>query len=214
MTDFIGISSYASLTPNFTIEKLESATEQFVTEVSSFGVDIPDLIFKQVSFYPYCDTSAAYLAGLVRLSTMPPSIQACMRISSSQMLLSHAIRLAAPFQHVCRCLWTAFILRLVYELRMLQLQNCEYVLCCRVSSSFGMSMEWEAAHLRMARPRRQLLSRQQPLPSLEFLGSIHTTGTRGSYLTLMLSMGRVPTLTTFYNSTIDYLNSGGVLPAS
>lgn len=45
--DFIGISSYASNTPGFTIEKLESATYQFSEEVKSFGVDIPDLIFNQ-----------------------------------------------------------------------------------------------------------------------------------------------------------------------
>ncbi|KAK9785590.1 hypothetical protein WJX73_003263 [Symbiochloris irregularis] len=45
--DFIGISSYASNTPDFTIDKLESATYQFATEIASFGVDIPDLIFNQ-----------------------------------------------------------------------------------------------------------------------------------------------------------------------
>lgn len=47
--DFIGISSYASNTPDFSIDKLESATYQFSTEIASFGVDIPDLIFNQVS---------------------------------------------------------------------------------------------------------------------------------------------------------------------
>ena len=54
--DFIGISSYASSTPNFTIDKLESATFQFAHEIESFGVDIPDLIFNQVcglcAYYP------------------------------------------------------------------------------------------------------------------------------------------------------------------
>ena len=46
--DFIGISAYASNSPNFTISQLESATYQFATEIESFGVDIPDLIFNQV----------------------------------------------------------------------------------------------------------------------------------------------------------------------
>lgn len=47
--DFIGISSYASNTPGFSIDQLESATYQFATEIASFGVDVPDLIFNQVT---------------------------------------------------------------------------------------------------------------------------------------------------------------------
>ena len=50
--DFIGISSYPSLTPNFTISQIESATYQFVTEIASFGVDIVDLIFNKVHHSP------------------------------------------------------------------------------------------------------------------------------------------------------------------
>eukprot|EP00884_Botryococcus_braunii_P003248 jgi/Botrbrau1/12924/Bobra.92_1s0004.1 len=42
--DFIGISNYASLTPNFPLKDLESATYQFAQEVKYFGVDLVDLI--------------------------------------------------------------------------------------------------------------------------------------------------------------------------
>ena len=42
-TDFIGISSYPSLTPNFTTEQLEEATEQFDFEVGQFGVNLTEL---------------------------------------------------------------------------------------------------------------------------------------------------------------------------
>ena len=42
-TDFIGISSYPSLTPNFTTEQLEEATEQFDFEIGQFGVNLTEL---------------------------------------------------------------------------------------------------------------------------------------------------------------------------
>lgn len=46
-TDFIGISSYPSLTPNFTLEQLEAATEQFDFEVGQFGVNLRQLVVEQ-----------------------------------------------------------------------------------------------------------------------------------------------------------------------
>ena len=46
--DFIGISSYPSLSPSFTVNQIESATYQFATEIASFGVNITDLIFNKV----------------------------------------------------------------------------------------------------------------------------------------------------------------------
>ena len=51
-TDFIGISSYPSLQPNFATEDLEAATEQFDFEVGQFGVNLTDLIFNQVIAEP------------------------------------------------------------------------------------------------------------------------------------------------------------------
>jgi hypothetical protein len=42
--DFIGISNYASLTPNFPLKDLESATFQFAEEIKYFGVDIVGLL--------------------------------------------------------------------------------------------------------------------------------------------------------------------------
>lgn len=47
-TDFIGISSYPSLTPNFTLPQLEAATEQFDFEIGQFGVDLKDLVVNKV----------------------------------------------------------------------------------------------------------------------------------------------------------------------
>jgi hypothetical protein len=49
LTDFIGISSYPSLAPNFTTQQLEAATEQFDFEIGEFGVDLKDLNINQVS---------------------------------------------------------------------------------------------------------------------------------------------------------------------
>ena len=46
--DFIGISAYPSLSANFTTKDIESATQQFDTEISYFGIDLKDLIFNQV----------------------------------------------------------------------------------------------------------------------------------------------------------------------
>ena len=46
--DFIGISSYTSLSPSFTINQIEGATYQYAQEITSFGVDLSDLIFNQV----------------------------------------------------------------------------------------------------------------------------------------------------------------------
>nr|QOL01152.1 putative extracellular protein CSOL_075 [Pseudococcomyxa simplex] len=45
--DFIGISAYPSLKPNFTTNQIESATQQFDLEIKNFGIDIKDLIFNQ-----------------------------------------------------------------------------------------------------------------------------------------------------------------------
>jgi len=47
--DFIGISAYPSLTPNFTVNQIESATQQFDLEIQNFGINIKDLIFNKVS---------------------------------------------------------------------------------------------------------------------------------------------------------------------
>lgn len=47
--DFIGISAYPSLKPNFTTNQIESATQQFDLEIKNLGIDIKDLIFNQVS---------------------------------------------------------------------------------------------------------------------------------------------------------------------
>ena len=49
--DFIGISSYPSLTPNFSTEQLEAATEQFDFEIGYFGVDLKDLNINKVGSY-------------------------------------------------------------------------------------------------------------------------------------------------------------------
>jgi hypothetical protein len=46
--DFIGISAYPSLTPNFTLSQIESATQQFDLEIQNFGINVKDLIFNQV----------------------------------------------------------------------------------------------------------------------------------------------------------------------
>ena len=45
--DFIGISNYASMSPDFKVADLESATYQFATEAAYFGVDVKDLIFNK-----------------------------------------------------------------------------------------------------------------------------------------------------------------------
>lgn len=50
--DFIGISNYASLTPNFPLKDLESATYQFAEEIKYFGVDLVDLIENRVGPLP------------------------------------------------------------------------------------------------------------------------------------------------------------------
>lgn len=50
--DFIGISSYTSLAPNFTINQIEGATYQYAQEIQSFGVDLSSLIFDQVGPQP------------------------------------------------------------------------------------------------------------------------------------------------------------------
>ena len=47
--DFIGISAYPSLKPNFTLSQIESATQQFDLEIQQFGIDIKDLIFSKAS---------------------------------------------------------------------------------------------------------------------------------------------------------------------
>lgn len=47
--DFIGISAYPSLTPNFTTNQIESATQQFDLEVKEFGINLKDLIFNKVT---------------------------------------------------------------------------------------------------------------------------------------------------------------------
>ena len=46
--DFIGISAYPSLTPNFTLNQIESATQQFDLEAQNFGINLKDLLFRQV----------------------------------------------------------------------------------------------------------------------------------------------------------------------
>ena len=49
-TDFIGISSYPSLTPNFSTQQLEAATEQFDFEIGQFGVNLQQLVVDQATF--------------------------------------------------------------------------------------------------------------------------------------------------------------------
>ena len=49
-TDFIGISSYPSLTPGFSIEQLEAATQQFDFEIGQFGVDLKTLNVQEVMY--------------------------------------------------------------------------------------------------------------------------------------------------------------------
>ena len=49
--DFIGISAYPSLTPNFTLSQIESATQQFDLEIQNFGINVKDLIFNKVPLY-------------------------------------------------------------------------------------------------------------------------------------------------------------------
>ena len=46
--DFVGISAYPSLTPNFTLNQIESATQQFDLEAQNFGINLKDLLFRQV----------------------------------------------------------------------------------------------------------------------------------------------------------------------
>jgi hypothetical protein len=53
VADFIGISNYASMRPNFDIKELESATFQFAREASYFGVDVKDLIFNKVRIFHF-----------------------------------------------------------------------------------------------------------------------------------------------------------------
>ena len=54
--DFIGISAYPSLSPNFTTNNIESATQQFDLEIANFGINLKDLIFNQVPWprQSYC----------------------------------------------------------------------------------------------------------------------------------------------------------------
>lgn len=53
--DFIGISAYPSLTPNFTLNQIESATQQFDLEIKEFGINIKDLLFNKVG--RFCSTA-------------------------------------------------------------------------------------------------------------------------------------------------------------
>ena len=53
--DFIGMSSYTSLTPDFPINDIEGATYQFDKEIASFGVDLKDLIFNKARPAPQRD---------------------------------------------------------------------------------------------------------------------------------------------------------------
>ena len=47
-TDHIIIASNPSLTPDFSVEQLENATYQFEIELSSFGVNLTQLLTSQV----------------------------------------------------------------------------------------------------------------------------------------------------------------------
>lgn len=70
-TDFIGISSYPSLKPNFTTPQLEAATEQFDFEIGQFGVNLKDLVNNKV--FSFCLTSRLPLATVLFLGTYPVS---------------------------------------------------------------------------------------------------------------------------------------------
>lgn len=59
--DFIGISAYPSLSPNFTTKDIESATQQFDLEVKEFGINLKDLIFNQVLPLAPCPLPTASL---------------------------------------------------------------------------------------------------------------------------------------------------------
>lgn len=73
--DFIGISAYPSLSPNFTTNNIESATQQFDLEIQNFGVNLKNLIFNQVS--PW--------------TTPPPDPLSCSLLlcCTSEVLISH-----------------------------------------------------------------------------------------------------------------------------
>ena len=47
--NFIGISAYPSLKPNFTLSQIESATQQFDLEIQQFGINIKELLFSKAS---------------------------------------------------------------------------------------------------------------------------------------------------------------------
>lgn len=63
--DFIGISAYPSLSPNFATKDIESATQQFDLEVKEFGIDLKDLIFNKVLSTPTGSLSNAVIAVFV-----------------------------------------------------------------------------------------------------------------------------------------------------
>jgi hypothetical protein len=67
--DFIGISAYPSLTPNFTTNQIESATQQFDLEITQFGINLKDLIFNQVWWCAWCP------AALMRKPAAPSYCQ-------------------------------------------------------------------------------------------------------------------------------------------
>ena len=75
-TDFIGISSYPSLTPNFSTEQLEAATQQFDFEIGQFGVDLKTLNVKQV-----WDGSTAWNNLLAAPTVVKPDMQFTTKMS-------------------------------------------------------------------------------------------------------------------------------------
>ena len=71
--DFIGISAYPSLKPNFTLSQIESATQQFDLEIQQFGINIKELLFSKASLLhvatlwrgrPFCRPNESTRPGL------------------------------------------------------------------------------------------------------------------------------------------------------
>lgn len=69
-TDFIGISSYPSLTPNFSTQQLEAATQQFDFEIGQFGIDLKTLNVKQVISFAV-HRSLTYRQVVIKLKLVP-----------------------------------------------------------------------------------------------------------------------------------------------
>eukprot|EP01023_Acetabularia_acetabulum_P020487 TRINITY_DN2065_c0_g1_i6.p1 TRINITY_DN2065_c0_g1~~TRINITY_DN2065_c0_g1_i6.p1 ORF type:complete len:499 (+),score=61.21 TRINITY_DN2065_c0_g1_i6:25-1521(+) len=71
-TDFMAVSNYASLTPNFATPELQSAIYQFDEELKVFGVSIRDLVRnngKEIYFAEYGVGGGVKISGAARATT-------------------------------------------------------------------------------------------------------------------------------------------------